>query len=102
MVEEGALVLGRWQSLFAVELDGPRQRQVALQLDGEFARRDEKVSLEALGELELARQLMVDPAPAAAPMPRPVEAGGKRLRPKLLQLTAGIGPRTDPRLAADL
>src|SRR5207245_856984 len=39
MVEEGALVLGRWQSLFAVELDGPRQRQVALQLAGEVGGR---------------------------------------------------------------
>src|SRR3989441_12353041 len=102
MVEEGALVLGRWQSLFAVELDGPRHRQVALQLDGEFARRDEKGSLEALVELELARQLMVDPEPVAAPMRRLVEAGGKRLRPKLVQLTAGIGPRSDPLRAAEL
>src|SRR3989441_12579934 len=102
MVEEGALVLGRWQSLFAVELDGPRQRQVALQLDGEFARRDEKGSLEALVELELARQLMVDPEPVAAPMRRLVEAGGKRRRPELVQLTAGIGPRSDPLRAAEL
>src|SRR3989442_4463156 len=36
LVEEGDLVLGRWQSVFAVELDGPRQRQLAIQLDGEF------------------------------------------------------------------
>src|SRR5207302_1621874 len=102
MVEDGDLVLGRWQSLFAVELDGPRQRQVALQLDGEIVRRDEKVSLEALVELELARQLMVDPEPVASPMRRLVEAGGKRLRPKLVQLTAGIGPRSDPLRAAEL
>ncbi|TMD75459.1 MAG: hypothetical protein E6I82_05045, partial [Chloroflexi bacterium] len=102
MVEDGDLVLGRWQSLFAVELDGPRQRQVALQMDGEVVRRDEKVSLEALVELELARQLMVDPEPVASPMRRLVEAGGKRLRPKLVQLTAGIGPRSDPLRAAEL
>ncbi|TMF71918.1 MAG: hypothetical protein E6H85_10835 [Chloroflexi bacterium] len=102
MVEEGDLVLGRWQSMFAVELDGPRQRQVALQLDGEFARSDEQVSLEALVELELARQLMVDPEPVASPMRRLVGAGGKRLRPKLVQLTAGIGPRSDPLRAAEL
>jgi len=97
MVEEGDLVLGRWQSMFAVELDGPRQRQVALQLDGEFARSDEQVSLEALVELELARQLMVDPEPVASPMRRLVG-----LRPKLVQLTAGIGPRSDPLRAAEL
>src|SRR5207249_390982 len=102
MVEEGDLVLGRWQSMFAVELDGPRQRQVALQLDGEFARSDEQVSLEALVELELARQLMVDPDAVASPMRRLVGAGGKRLRPKLVQLTAGIGPRSDPLRAAEL
>ena len=43
MVEDGDLVLGRCQSLFAVELDDPRQWQVALQMDGEIVRRDEKV-----------------------------------------------------------
>lgn len=37
LVEEGDLVLGRWQSIFAVELDGPRRRELALQLDGEFS-----------------------------------------------------------------
>src|ERR1700674_949964 len=36
LVEEGELVLGRWQSVFAVELDGPRHRELALQLDGDF------------------------------------------------------------------
>src|SRR5882757_2136284 len=36
LVEDGDLVLGRWQSVFAVELDGPRNRQLAMQLDGEF------------------------------------------------------------------
>jgi secondary thiamine-phosphate synthase enzyme len=28
LVENGALVLGRWQAVFFVELDGPRQRQL--------------------------------------------------------------------------
>jgi len=37
-VRDGALVLGEWQSLFFVELDGPRpRRQVLLQLLGDFA-----------------------------------------------------------------
>jgi secondary thiamine-phosphate synthase enzyme len=36
LVEEAELVLGRWQSVFAVELDGPRHRELALQLDGDF------------------------------------------------------------------
>ncbi len=36
LVEDGDLVLGRWQSVFAVELDGPRSRELAVQLDGEF------------------------------------------------------------------
>jgi secondary thiamine-phosphate synthase enzyme len=97
LVEEGELVLGRWQSVFAVELDGPRQRELAVQLDGDFAR-----SHEALVEAELSRQLLVDPEPVAAPMRRLVEAGGKRLRPKLVQLTAALGPRNDPLRAAEL
>ncbi|HET9781870.1 MAG TPA: secondary thiamine-phosphate synthase enzyme YjbQ [Candidatus Dormibacteraeota bacterium] len=97
LVEDGELVLGRWQSVFAVELDGPRRRQLAMQLDGEFAR-----SYESLVETELARQLLVDPEPVAAPMRRLVEAGGKRLRPKLVQLTAATGPRSDPLRAAEL
>lgn len=38
-VEGGALALGGWQSLFFVELDGPRpQREVTLQFLGDFAR----------------------------------------------------------------
>lgn len=57
---------------------------------------------EALVELELSRQLQVDPEPVAAPMRRLVEAGGKRLRPKLVQLTAGIGPNHEPIRAAEL
>jgi secondary thiamine-phosphate synthase enzyme len=112
LVEEGELVLGRWQSVFAVELDGPRHRELAMQLDGDF------VPLSPTGrglgsgawagldseliELELARQLMVDPDPVAAPMRRLMEAGGKRLRPKLVQLASQIGPRHDALRAASL
>ena len=104
LVEEGKLVLGRWQSVFAVELDGPRHRELALQLDGEFA---EKVEVDGsrdarLVEIELARQLMVDPDPVAVPMRRLMEAGGKRLRPKLVQLASQIGPRHDALRAASL
>jgi secondary thiamine-phosphate synthase enzyme len=108
LVEDGDLVLGRWQSVFAVELDGPRDRQLAVQLDGEFAAvtaettRATADQIAELIELELTRQLLVDPEPVAEPMKRLVEAGGKRLRPKLVQLTAGIGPRHDPLRAAAL
>ena len=99
LVEGGELLLGRWQSVFAVELDGPRHRELAMQLDGEFA---VEAGNTQLVELELSRQLLVDPEPVAAPMRRLVEAGGKRLRPKLVQLTAGLGPRHEPLRAAAL
>jgi octaprenyl-diphosphate synthase len=125
LVEDGELVLGRWQSVFAVELDGPRHRELALQLDGEFVspppvqggglgsnqeghpgralRAGANAALSPdLVELELARQLLVDPEAVATPMRRLVEAGGKRLRPKLVQLTAGVGPRNEPLRAAAL
>jgi octaprenyl-diphosphate synthase len=112
LVEDGELVLGRWQSVFAVDLDGPRHRELALQLDGEFedvslspSRRGRGRGADAgpeLVELELSRQLLVDPEPVSAPMRRLVEAGGKRLRPKLVQLTAGLGPRHEPLRAAAL
>jgi secondary thiamine-phosphate synthase enzyme len=121
LVEDGDLVLGRWQSVFAVELDGPRHRELAMQLDGDFSPlarasgggsgSDQKVPSSSrlraganaeLVELELSRQLLVDPEPVSAPMRRLVEAGGKRLRPKLVQLTAGIGPRSEPLRAAAL
>jgi secondary thiamine-phosphate synthase enzyme len=101
MVEEGRLVLGRWQSVFAVELDGPRHRQLAIQLEGEFGRQAKEPE-ESLVEMELARQLQVDPEAIASPMRRLVEAGGKRLRPRLVQLTSGVGPRNDPLRAAEL
>lgn len=101
MVEDGELVLGRWQSVFAVELDGPRHRELALQLEGDFGR-PVREATESLVELELARQLMVDPEPIASPMRRLVEAGGKRLRPRLVQLTSGVGPAGDPLRAAEL
>ena len=120
LVEEGDLVLGRWQSVFAVELDGPRSRQLAIQLDGDFREisspRSGEVARSAGGghvlpsavrdkdlvELELTRQLMVDPDPVAVPMRRLVEAGGKRLRPRLVQLSAQIGPKHNPLRAAAL
>jgi octaprenyl-diphosphate synthase len=105
LVEDGELVLGRWQSVFAVELDGPRHREMALQLDGDFGGRPDHSRMgdaERLVELELSRQLLVDPEPVAAPMRRLVEAGGKRLRPRLVQLTAGVGPRTEPLRSAAL
>jgi len=111
LVEEGKLVLGRWQSVFAVELDGPRRRELAMQLDGDFSlsplgrglgRGDAASRDSDLIELELARQLMVDPDPVALPMRRLMEAGGKRLRPKLVQLTSQIGPRHDPLRATSL
>jgi secondary thiamine-phosphate synthase enzyme len=122
LVENGDLVLGRWQSVFAVELDGPRSRELAIQLDGEFDIKNGRSSPLAgevagtaggdaqartatdkeLVELELTRQLLADPDPVAVPMRRLVEAGGKRLRPRLVQLTAHIGPRHDPLRAAAL
>ena len=102
LVEEGKLVLGRWQSVFAVELDGPRRRELAVQLDGDFEAKRTASPDSELIELELARQLMVDPEPVAAPMRRLMEAGGKRLRPKLVQLASQIGPRHDALRAASL
>jgi octaprenyl-diphosphate synthase len=104
LVENGELVLGRWQSVFAVELDGPRRREIALQLAGDFGTPDRGGASDAerLVELELSRQLLVDPEPVSAPMRRLVEAGGKRLRPKLVQLTAGIGPDGEPLRSAAL
>ncbi len=113
LVEDGELVLGRWQSVFAVELDGPRQRQLAVQLDGDFAseahlptpgggRREAPGGGRDLVELELTRLLMVDPEPVAAPMRRLMEAGGKRLRPRLVQLTAQLGPQYEPLRTAGL
>jgi secondary thiamine-phosphate synthase enzyme len=102
LVEEGKLVLGHWQSVFAVELDGPRHRELALQLDGDFEEKRAADPDSKLIELELARQLMVDPEPVAVPMRRLMEAGGKRLRPKLVQLASQIGPRHDALRAASL
>jgi secondary thiamine-phosphate synthase enzyme len=105
LVEEGDLVLGRWQSVFAVELDGPRPRELALQLEGDFAPEGNRLlqeNGELLVELELTRQLLTDPPAVATPMRRLVEAGGKRLRPKLVQLTASLGPRNEPLRAAAL
>jgi octaprenyl-diphosphate synthase len=100
LVEDGELVLGRWQSVFAVELDGPRPRQIAIQLDGEFSHK--RSVREDLVELQLARLMMADPEPVAVPMRRLVEAGGKRLRPRLVQLTAQLGPEYEPLRTAEL
>jgi secondary thiamine-phosphate synthase enzyme len=94
LVEDGRLVLGKWQSIFAVELDGPRERELAMQLEGEFRSRQADADRELL-ELELARQLLVDPEQVSRPMRRLVEAGGKRLRPSLVTLGARLGPRRD-------
>jgi geranylgeranyl pyrophosphate synthase/thiamine phosphate synthase YjbQ (UPF0047 family) len=105
LVESGRLVLGHRQSVFAVELDGPRRRQLALQLDGDFAQAaapEADRSDRDLVELELARQLLVDPAAVQVPMRRLVDAGGKRLRPLLSMLSAKLGPRRDPLRAAAL
>jgi octaprenyl-diphosphate synthase len=102
LVEEGELLLGRWQSVFAVELDGPRQRELAIQLDGEFVEEHDTSREARLVEVEITRQLLIDPDPVALPMRRLMEAGGKRLRPKLVQLTARIGPHQDPLRAAAL
>jgi heptaprenyl diphosphate synthase len=105
LVESGRLVLGRQQSVFAVELDGPRQRRLALQLDGDFARApgaDAPPTDRDLVELELARQLLVDPTAVQRPMRRLVDAGGKRLRPLLSMLSAKLGPKRDPLRAAAL
>jgi octaprenyl-diphosphate synthase len=115
LVEKGELVLGRWQSVFAVELDGPRHREIAVQLEGEFvspphavgtsqekhAGGDERADGD-LVEVEIMRQLESDPDPVAVPMRRLMEAGGKRLRPKLVQLASQVGPRHKPALAAEL
>jgi secondary thiamine-phosphate synthase enzyme len=103
LVEEGRLVLGRWQSVFAIELDGPRPRQLALQMDGDFLRAAAGAPSDLeLIELELDRQLLVDPEPIQTPMRRLVEAGGKRLRPLLAMLSARLGPDCDPLRAAAL
>lgn len=101
LVEDGTAVLGRWQAIFAVELDGPRTREVAIQLDGEFAQpplSDER----RLIDLELERQLLADPQPVGEPMRRLVEAGGKRLRPFLVLMAARLGPQQNPLRAATL
>ena len=104
LVEAGRLVLGRWQSVFAVDLDGPRQRQLAYQLEGEFTVRqvhpnghsNGHTSPRDLVERELRRQLGVDPDEVREPMRRLVEAGGKRIRPALVSLAGRLGPDHDP------
>ena len=34
LVDDGELVLGRWQAIYFVELDGPRHRQVLARVEG--------------------------------------------------------------------
>jgi octaprenyl-diphosphate synthase len=70
-----------------------------MQLDGDFSTPNASAELV---ETELTRQLMTDPDAVALPMRRLMEAGGKRLRPKLVQLTSRIGPRQEPARAASL
>jgi len=53
-------------------------------------------------ELELERQLAVDPPSVRAPMKRLVDAGGKRLRPHLVMLSWRLGPSYDPLRASRL
>ena len=101
LVEEGELLIGRWQSVFAVELDGPRQREIAVQLDGDLAAAPPDATRRLI-ELELERQLHADPRPVGDPMRRLVEAGGKRFRPFLVLLTSRLGPDHDPLRAATL
>lgn len=101
LVEDGRLLLGRWQSIFAVELDGPRQRQLAVQVEGESQPSALDLDRE-LVRLELQRQLLADPAAVAEPMRRLVESGGKRLRPLLVMLGARAAPQFDPLRAATL
>ena len=101
LVEDGRLVLGRWQSVFAVELDGPRLRQLAVHMDGRFEERPADPDRRLI-DLELDRQLLLDPDPVQVPMRRLVEAGGKRLRPLLAVLASRLGPRHDPLRAATL
>ena len=101
LVEEGEILIGRWQAVFAVELDGPRSREIAIQLEGEFAPRSVD-GARRLIELELERQLHADPRPVGDPMRRLVEAGGKRFRPFLVLLTSRLGPDHDPLRAATL
>ncbi len=101
LVEDGRLLLGKWQAIFAVELDGPRRRELVMQLEGDVRQPASARELD-LVELELARQLLVDAEPVGSPMRRLVEAGGKRLRPLLVQLTARLGPDHDPLRSASL
>ena len=101
LVEEGEILIGRWQAVFAVELDGPRQREIAIQLEGDFAPRTVD-GTRRLIELELERQLHADPRQVGDPMRRLVEAGGKRFRPFLVLLTSRLGPDHDPLRAATL
>lgn len=107
LVDEGALVLGEWQTIFAVEMDGPRRRRLVVQLEGDFEaspghpRTGADLDRELI-EIELRRRLLVDPEPVRTPMRRLVDAGGKRLRPLLVVLASRLGVHHDPLRAAAL
>jgi geranylgeranyl pyrophosphate synthase len=55
-----------------------------------------------LVEQELQRLLSLDPDPVQQPMRRLIEAGGKRLRPRLALLSSRLGPAHNPQRAATL
>ena len=101
LVEDGCLLLGRWQSVFAVELDGPRRREVAAQFEGERQARAAD-GPRRLIDLELERQMHGDPRGVRDPMRRLVEAGGKRFRGLLVFQAGRLGPAYDPLGAATL
>lgn len=101
LVEDGCVLLGRWQSVFAVELDGPREREIAAQVEGEVEARAAH-GPRRLIEIELERQMHGDPQGVGAPMRRLVEAGGKRFRGLLVFQAGRLGPAYDPLRAATL
>lgn len=107
LVHDGSVVLGDWQTIFAVEMDGPRRRRLLVQLDGEFDHAPGPLGAAAepdreLIEIELRRRLLLDPESVRDPMWRLVEAGGKRLRPLLVVLSSRLGADHDPLRAAAL
>ena len=89
----------------AVGLRGRARRPTAPRARDPAGRRLSRVAAQRRGRDQTwsssssTRQLLVDPEPVAAPMRRLVEAGGKRLRPRLVQLTAQHRPRATSRCA---
>ena len=82
LVEEGELVIGRWQSVFAVELDGPRSRGARAPARRRLRREREGDGVRRLIELELERQLHVDPRPVRRP-DAPPRRGRRQALPAL-------------------